>query len=142
MKLKANFKELHLRELFLLLQIILVVAWHLGYPLYSEYILDQKKKLAKVAFNNLVDENGLPADVLRCLKILINNYESLTDVEILNSRNIEVLEPACNGLIPAHKRIFLHYSNSMNMSIMGSILLPAVSFTLKSLFRSRRLTSK
>lgn len=130
------------KEVFLLIEILLAVLWHIGHPLYTQYVIDQRKRNAKITFNALVDSNNTTLDVLKCLRILINNYESLDNVKILECRDLTILSNACDSLIPKQQKIFLFYSTTMNLCTLGAVLLPGLSFVLRKLLGRRQNANK
>lgn len=119
----------------LLLQILFAIGMEIGYPFFREWQIENRKLGAKIAFNELLRAKIVPDSVLHCLKILINNYESLSDLRILNSRDLFELQDACNNLVPQQKTIFLLYSKTMNLALLGSIVFPGVTYSLRKVIR-------
>ncbi|ELA42899.1 uncharacterized protein VICG_00214 [Vittaforma corneae ATCC 50505] len=119
------------RELFLLTQMAFALMLHIGWPLFVEFQVEKRKRMAKIAFNQLVKERSISNSILICLKILINNYESLPDASILDSRDLNELQNTCDCLVPVQKKIFLLYSMNMSIAVLGSVILPGLSYLMK-----------
>lgn len=136
MKLPGAPKQLGKpRELLLLVQMVVALALHIGWPLFAEFRTERRKRMAKAAFNQLLRERSCSEQVLVCLKILINNYESLPDTSILASRDPSELQNACDHMVPVQRKFFLLYSTNMNVAILGSIILPGLAYIMKRMRR-------
>ncbi|KAM0681606.1 hypothetical protein GINT2_000119 [Glugoides intestinalis] len=125
------------RAVVLLIQVLILIVIYIGIPFIERLNVTQKKLHAMVMFNELVDSKVHTNEMLKYLKVLINNFESLTNVEILDSRDLNKLQEECNRLKPNHIQIFLYYSTKMNLAILGSILLPGLSYAFKTLKKKK-----
>lgn len=123
------------QALLLGIQIIIAIIIHIGIPLLKEALLEKRKTDAKIKFNNMLEKGELSNEILNYLKILINNYESLSDTSIINSEDPIRLRKACDSIEPINKKLFLLYSLKMNLAILGTILLPTLSYSVKKVFK-------
>lgn len=130
--MKTNKKE----YIVLIISIISAFLIHLAPFYYHSFILNSKILKAKQSFNDLLKDNSVDTEILKCLKILINNYESLEDESVLNSGNLEELQDAVENIkIQTHDKI-LKYSPLMTLSMLGSVTITPIVFSLKKLASS------
>lgn len=126
--------------LFLIFQTILAAAYHIGFPILKTY-LQQLKKIEKMKeFNNLLDQNLVSFNVLKSLKILIHNFESLENKEILNSSDIKELELAVLNLNVKHQKIFLKSTPTLNLVVIGATVLPCFAYFIKNVLNKKQKT--
>ena len=84
-----------------------------------------------IEFNRKLCDAKYSSSILSYLKILINNFESLPDRSILNSRDMDELREAVDSLVPIQKKSFLLYSLNYNLAVLGSIIYQAFHIQLK-----------
>lgn len=123
------------KEIFLLFQIFVALIIHIFWPIILDLNVEKHKKQAMIAFNQELKSQKTSLEVLSYLKILINNYESLNNTSILNSRDVKELKMACDSLEPIQKKYFLYYSLSFNLAVIGSILVPGLSYSIKRIYK-------
>lgn len=117
--------------IILMCSILVAIAIHLGPVLYRSWAIEKSILRHKAVFNQMVQDGTVGREILMYLKILINNYESLDDVSILQSTSADELRKATESLMPVHCVKFLKYSPRLNMIVLGPLLGPPAVFVIK-----------
>lgn len=124
-------------DIFLVFQMIIVLAYHCARPIVVNY-LNQLEKINQMnEFNLLLDQNSVPENILKCLKILIHNYENLPNKNILNSRNESELHEAVLNLKIQHQPIFLKSTKTLNCLVFGATVMPCIVYLIKKIIKKK-----
>ena len=124
-------------DIYLILRIAIIIMVYIVIPLTRKELNNELKLKRMKDFNTLLDQNQLSFSILKSLKILIHNYESLDDKNILNSRDEEELTKAVDSLQIKHEKIFLTNTKTLNLLVFGSTLIPTVAYLIKKFLKRK-----
>lgn len=125
--MKLGYKD----DIMLLIEMFLAIIYHFGKDFVKARIQLMEKKQRMREFNELLDSNLFSLGVLRSLKILIHNYESLENKNILNIRNEEELRRAVDNLKIMHQTIFLKNTVLLNVIVFGATVIPGFVYFIR-----------
>lgn len=129
--------KLNKNEIFLISLTFIFIFHHLIVQITEHFLIQFEKTLRMKEFNILLDNNSVSLTVLKSLKILIHNYESLPDKSILNSRNENKLQETVRTLKIEHQEIFLKNTTTLNLLVFGSTLMPCFAFLIKKFIKRK-----
>lgn len=117
--------------LLLLVTVLAVSLWHIVPEIVDEYRRESVIRRYKEGFNRLVDE-GEDKEMLKCLKILINNMESVENIEILKSKNKTILKNEISKIKIKHIRMWLWLTPCTYFIILGPLYCSILVYVIKS----------
>lgn len=125
-------KREKLDTILLICMLFIATLYHLVPPLMSLWATSRAKYNHKVLFNKMMDER-VSEEILGHLKILINNYESLQNSDVLRSRDAYELKKAVDDLKICHSKVWRFYTPYFYFMLFGPIYLPVLVYIIKKL---------
>ena len=122
----------------LIVAVLLAAAYWLGPLLMNEYTRESKILVLKRMFNHYLTEGTKSKRALRCLMMLINNYDSVKNKEILFGGDESAWEEAEKTLCIEHRDRWYRWTIHFHTAVIGPIMIPILVYCLKKTIGKRR----